>query len=102
MQEIPIYIPPTQDEIDQTYDLIIERLEESLINEKQNEPVKSGYEFVLEILDGNKQESDIAELKTLQARAIASLTFDYLKGQISQKNFLGVPLKGPKIKATIN
>lgn len=102
MQPKPIYIPPTQEEIDQTYDLIVEKLENPLMDRKENEQVKSGYEFVLDILDGNRLESEISQLNSIQARAIASLTYDYLKGQISQKNFLGVPLKGPKVKATIN
>ncbi|MBA4852064.1 hypothetical protein [Emticicia sp. BO119] len=95
-------IPPAQEEIDETYDLIVEKLDHPLIDRKENESVKFGFEFVLDILDGKKKESDISELKTIQARAIASLTFDYLKGLISQKNFIGVPLKGGGIKPTIN
>ena len=92
---------PTQEEIDQTYDLIIDKLENPLIDLKANEQVRIGYEAALKILDGEMKEPEIMQIKGVQASAIASLTFDYLRDDFSQEKLLGVPIK-QGVKPTIN
>ena len=94
--------PPTEEEIDQTFDLIQDRLEEVGMNLALNIQVKRGYEAALDILEGVKDASDINEIQGVQASAIASLAVDYLLGDCSQKILLGVPLKGSTVKPTIN
>jgi len=100
--EPPISIPPTEEEIDRTFDLIQDRLEEVGMKLAVNIQVKRGYEAALDILEGIKNESDINEIQGVQASAIASLACDYLLGDCSQKVLLGVPLRGVPIKPTIN
>lgn len=99
--EPPISIPPTEEEIDQTFELIQDRLEDPRMKLKQNQQVKLGYEKALDVLDGTLEEADINEIKGVQASAIASLTFDYLRGDFSQEHLLAVPLKS-EIKMSIN
>lgn len=98
----PLILPPTEEEIDQTFDLIQDRLEEPAMKLAKNQQVKLGYENALNILDGTITESEIVNIKGIQASAIAVLAADYLKGECSQKVLLGVPLKGSPIKPTIN
>lgn len=93
---------PTEQEINETFDLIQDRLEESLMSEKQNSQVRIGYENALNILDGTMKEHEIVNIKGVQASAIAMITFDYLKGECTQKILLGIPLKKALIKPTIN
>lgn len=100
--ESPVSIPPTEDEIDETFDLIQDRLEEPLMNNPLNVQVKRGYETALDILEFSKDDSDINEVEGVQASAIASLAVDYLLGDCTQKVLLGVPLRGIAIKKTIN
>lgn len=100
--EPQILPPPTEEEIDQTFDLIQDRLEEPQMSLAVNIQVKRGYEAALDILEFSKVESDINEIQGVQASAIASLAVDYLKGECSQKILLGVPLRGSPIKQTIN
>lgn len=100
--EPTISIPPTEEEIDQTFDLIQDRLEDPRIRLAANIQVKRGYEAALDILEGIKDESDINEIQGVQASAIASLACDYLLGDCTQKVLLGVPLRGTPIKPTIN
>lgn len=98
-QTLPL---PTEEEIDQTFELIQDRLEDPRMSLVTNIQVKRGYEAALDILEFSKVESDIKEIQGVQASAIASLAVDYLKGECSQKVLLGVPLKGSPIKPTIN
>lgn len=100
--EPQILPPPTEEEIDQTFDLIQDRLEEPQMSLAVNIQVKRGYEAALDILEFSKVESDINEIQGVQASAIAMLAADYLKGECSQKALLGVPLRGSPIKQTIN
>lgn len=93
---------PTEQEINETFDLIQDRLEESLMSEKQNSQVRIGYENALNILDGTMNEHEIVNIKGVQASAIAMITFDYLKGDCTQQVLVNVPLKQPLIKATLN
>ncbi len=96
------YTPPTEEEIDQTFDLIQDRLEDPRMNNPLNVQVKRGYEAALNILDGVIKEDEIVNINGVQASAIAVLASDYLKGECTQKVLLGVPLKGVPIKPTIN
>lgn len=98
-QTLPL---PTEEEIDQTFELIQDRLEEPAMSLAKNQQVKLGYENALNILDGTMSEAEIVNIKSVQASAIAVLAADYLKGECSQKVLLGVPLKGLVVKATIN
>lgn len=93
---------PTEQEINETFDLIQDRLEEGLMSEKQNSQVRIGYENALNILDDTMQEHEIVNVKGVQASAIAMITFDYLKGECTQQILLGVPLKQSLIKPTLN
>ena len=93
---------PTEQEKDETFDLIQDRLEEPLMKDKVNVQVRTGYEAALKILDGEMQEHEIVNIKGVQASAIAMITFDYLKGTCTQQVLVNVPLKQPLIKATLN
>ena len=85
---------PTEQEIDQTFEIIQDILEDPRINLKSNAEVKSGYEAALEVLDGNMQMEDIAQMPTgIQARAIAVLALDYMNGICTQEDLVCVPLR---------
>lgn len=100
--EPTVSIPPSEEQIDETFELIQDRLEDPRMSSPINIQVKRGYEAALDILEFTKNESDINLIQGVQASAIASLAVDYLKGDCSQKVLLGVPLKSVSIKPTIN
>ena len=92
---------PTEEEIDETFDLIQDRLEEELMKLSINQQPRLGYEVSLDILEGKKTIVDIANVKGVQASAIAMLAVDYLNGECSREVLLGVPLK-IGVKMSIN
>lgn len=93
---------PTEQEFDETFDLIQDRLDLPLMKENQNNQIRIGYEKALEVFEGAiTMQEQIADIKGVQASAIASLALDYLKGECTQKILLGVPLKYV-VKPTIN
>lgn len=94
--------PPTEEEIDETFDMIQDIFEDHRIGKPENAQVKLGYETALDILDGTKSMPDISKVHGVQASAIAVLAVDYLKGEISRDVLLSVPLKGSPLKPTIN
>lgn len=87
--------PPTEAEIDETFDYIQDRLEDPRMSLIANKGVKDGYEAALEVLEGNMEMKDIADMRTsVQARAIAVLALDYLKGECTQEVLICIPLSG--------
>ena len=91
----------TEGEIDETFDLIQDRLEEELMKLPINQQPRLGYEVSLDILEGKKTFADIANVKGVQASAIAMLAVDYLNGECTREVLLGVPLKSG-VKMSIN
>jgi len=92
---------PTEEEIDKTFDLIQDRLEEELMKLSINQQPRLGYEVSLDILEGKRTAVDITNVKGVQASAIAMLSVDYLNGDCSREVLLGVPLKSG-VKMSIN
>ena len=94
--------PPSEKEIDETFEIIQDILEDLRMKNPANAQVKLGYEVSLDILDGSKTMEDIVQVKGVQASAIAMLAVDYQKGECSQKILVNVPLKGSPIKPSIS
>lgn len=85
---------PQKEHIDDTINKIEARLQEKKINKFVNASVKEGYIKALEILKNN----DIGferynELNTVQSKAIAAITVDYLKGNCAQEVLCNIPIK---------
>lgn len=83
--------PPTESQVQEVKNRIQQRLEEKPINRTVNFGVKEGYTKSLEILE--KRELNYDGLKTIQGRAIAAITFDYLGGTCSADVLCNVPIK---------
>ncbi len=83
--------PPTDIEIQEISERILRRLEEKPINRTVNFGVKEGYTKAIEILE--KKELNYEGLKTVQGRAIAAITFDYLEGTCTAEVLCNVPIK---------
>lgn len=83
--------PPTEIEIQEVKNRIQQRLEEKPINRTVNFGAKEGYTKSLEILE--KRELNYDGLKTVQGRAIAAITFDYLGGTCTAEVLCNVPIK---------
>lgn len=86
----------TNEEIQETISKIEERLADIRVNRFVNAPVKEGYLKAIEILRDHQTDitrTKLEELKTVQGRAIAALTIDYLNGECAQYILLGVPIK---------
>jgi phosphopantetheinyl transferase (holo-ACP synthase) len=82
---------PTEDQIEETIRLIEKRLEEKGINMAKNHAVKEGYTKAIEVLKTKKLNYD--GLTTVQGRAIAAISYDYLNGECTQELLTRVPLK---------
>lgn len=92
--KVPAYIPPSEDEIEDTLQKLQDRLEEKAMSLSANAAVKEGYEESVDILaDDRRTYAGIDRLKTQQGRAIAVLAVDYLNGECTAEVLLGVPLK---------
>jgi len=92
----PQIIVPSEDQIEETIQLINDILERPEIDLLKNLAVKEGYKEAVDILvEDNRdiKDTNIESLKTVQGRAIAALAVDYLIGDCSQKVLVGVPLK---------
>lgn len=86
----------TNEEIQETISKIKDRLADIRVNRFVNAPVKEGYLKAIEILRDHQTDitrGKLEELKTVQGRAIAALTIDYLNGECAQYILLGVPIK---------
>lgn len=86
----------TNEEIQETISKIKDRLADIRVNRFVNAPVKEGYLKAIEILRDHQTDitrAKLEELKTVQGRAIAALTIDYLNGECAQYILLGVPIK---------
>lgn len=86
----------TNEEVQETISKIEERLADIRVNRFVNAPVKEGYLKAIEILRDHQTDitrAKLEELKTVQGRAIAALTIDYLNGECAQYILLGVPIK---------
>ena len=91
-------ITRTEDEIQSTITLINQRRQEAGMNLPANREVKAGYIEALRVLcdKDDSLEHIAANCQSVQARCIAWLAVDYLKGECSQKVLCGVPIKQPK------
>ena len=88
----------TDFEKQKTIDRVKKRLAERAISKPVNVPVKTGYTLALEVLEGKitTLEEIASRTENIQARCIAWLAMDYLKGECTAKALLGVPLKKGK------
>lgn len=87
---------PSESDISQTIAFIRRRFNNQDINLPVNKPVFQGYTESIRILaEGIIDYSlvDTSNLESDQARAIAILSCDYLRGEESQKVLINVPLK---------
>jgi len=86
---------PTPDEIEETIDLIYNKLALPQINVAKNDAIREGYYEAIEILTDRKSSYDqiSKELKTVQGKAIAVLAVDYLNGECERKALVGVPVE---------
>ncbi len=86
---------PAEHEIQETIALLKARLLEPGMNKPVNRAIKEGYNMAVDILAQNQRSYDgIETLRTVQGRAIAEMSVDYLAGEYSQKVLVNVPLKG--------
>ena len=92
--EVPVILP-SEDEIEETLQLINDILERPEIDKPANAAVKEGYDAAAEILAEDWRSYDLVpkRLKTVQGRAIAVLAVDFLNGECTQKVLIGVPVK---------
>ncbi|HEV7379361.1 MAG TPA: hypothetical protein VGN64_06180 [Dyadobacter sp.] len=87
---------PSEEQIEETLQVINDILERPEINLLKNAAVKEGYDLAAEILAEDIREyekGDFARVKSVQGRAIACLAIDYLIGECEQKVLVGVPVK---------
>jgi len=92
----PQILLPTEEQIEETIQKINDILELPEIDLPKNAAVKEGYDLAVDILVEDLREVkdvDFTRCRTIQGRAIAMLTQDYLKGEISQEILVGVGLK---------
>lgn len=90
-QSYPI---PTEKDIEDSISKIDGKLKIKAINKFVNAAIKEGYTKSLEILKNKQTDySGIEAMKTVQGRAIAMMTVDYLNGGCNQDILCGVPLK---------
>ncbi len=89
--------PPNKIPTDEQVEAVIIKLDKRLaikaINRTVNKPIKDGYTLGVDIL--RKRQTDytgIEELPTDQARAIAMLAVDYLKGECHEFTLLNIPI----------
>ena len=84
------YITPTQNEIQETIDLINKKMESLKMKSTGNENVMEGYAEALRLLNENSSSYDhiSASLQSDSSRAIAVLAVDYLNGECSRKMLL--------------
>ncbi len=90
----PPGIPPVWEQCEAMIAKIEARLAEKAINRTENKPVKDGYTMTVDIL--RRRQTDYAGIETLptdQARAIAMLAVDYLKGECHELVLSQVPIK---------
>lgn len=89
-------VAPSEDEIEETLQIINDILEKPEIERLANAAVKEGYDLAAEILAKDIRDyakADFARVKSVQGRAIAALAIDYLLGDCKQDVLVGVPLK---------
>lgn len=88
-------IIPTITEINETVSKIKRRIKPERIRNGKNEGVLEGYNAAIKILENGlfDPHDDIKKLKTDQARAIALLAVDYLKGEFSGELLTKIPIR---------
>ena len=87
---------PTEDEIEETLQLINDILEKPEIDRLANAAVKEGYDLAAEILAEDIRDyakADFARVRSVQGRGIGALAIDYLLGECKRDVLVGVPLK---------
>jgi len=89
----PKYDIPTDEEIQDTIAKIEERLNYKPINRYVNAGVKEGYQEAVKILREKRTTYEgLANMKTVQGRAIAMLTIDYLNGNHKQRHLIEIKI----------
>ncbi len=90
----PPNVAPTDEQVSDMISKIEARLAEKPINRFVNKPVKDGYTMAVEILRRRQTNyAGIEKLPTDQARAIAMLAADYLKGKCHELVLCQIPIK---------
>ena len=85
---------PNEMQIRKTIALIQDKLRKPAIEKPANAAVKEGYTEAVAILAEHRDTyAGIEALTSVQARSIAGLAVDYLRGETSQKMLTGVPLR---------
>ena len=84
---------PSETQITKTIQLVKRLLAKQVIKKAVNTAQREGYTASLTLLEKRQTTYDgIEKLSTLQGRAIAVLASDYLRGECTDKVFLGVPI----------
>lgn len=88
-------IIPTISEINEVVSRIKRRIKAGRIRNGKNDNVLEGYEAAIKILENGLFDpyDDIKKLKSDQARAIALLAVDYLKGGFSGELLTKIPIR---------
>lgn len=85
---------PTNNDVERVALLIEKRLADKRMNTYANAAIKEGYTESIDILKNRRTNyAGIEHLKTIQGRAIAMITVDYLNGGCSENVLCGVKLK---------
>lgn len=86
---------PTITEINETVKVIKNRMRPGRIRNGKNDNVLQGYSAAVKILENGlfNPHEDIKKLESIQAKAIALLAVDYLKGEIKRGILTNIPIK---------
>lgn len=86
----------TENQIKDCIKAVKKQLNNPLIEKESNSSIKEGYTMALEILQNYKKPwvyNDVKHLQTIQGRAIAILSIDFLHNECRQQNFCKIPIK---------
>lgn len=88
-------IIPTISEINEVVSRIKRRIKAGRIRNGKNDNILEGYKAAVKILENGLFDpyDDIKKLKSDQARAIALLAVDYLKGEFSGELLTKIPIR---------
>ncbi|WP_131961642.1 hypothetical protein [Dyadobacter psychrotolerans] len=89
--EDPTLTLPTPQHVEETINLIYQKLERPEMNHPANAAIREGYEEAADILFENYRTYAGVSSTTIQGRSIAVMAVDYLNGNVSQKVLVGVP-----------
>ena len=85
------YPIPTDEDIDRMANQLEEMLKHKCLNRYANAAIKEGYTKAVEMLRSRQKDfTGLEKLRSIRARAIASLTADWQLGKCSEEIFVGV------------